>query len=85
MESGTRPYPKAADGNVSGLGNVVGSPRVWIGLAFLSDGAMTYPHGAYVDNVILNQCQRNCPSPSALSNDLSGDLLEYPIAISLDP
>lgn len=70
--------------NVLSLGNVVGSPQVWIGLAFLSDGATTYPHGAYVDNVIVNQCQRNCPSVSsaAAAEPLPG-LIEYPIELVL--
>ncbi len=35
--------------NVYGLGNLVGSPQVWIGLSFESNESVTYPQGAFAE------------------------------------
>jgi predicted GH43/DUF377 family glycosyl hydrolase len=69
--------------NVQGLGNLIGSPNVWIGIAFLSNEATTYPQGAYVDNVILNKCVSNCPSAGSLAAAESDDIVEYPVMVTL--
>ncbi len=37
-------------------GNLVGQPQVWVALVFTSDGAVVYPEGAYVDDVVLRAC-----------------------------
>ena len=37
--------------DVSGLGNLCGQPQVWIAFIFQSDSTITYPEGAYVDDI----------------------------------
>ena len=69
--------------NVPNLGNLVGSPQVWIGISFLSNDSVSYPQGAFVDNVILNKCLSGCPSPSALSpGDDAAAVVEYPVIMT---
>jgi hypothetical protein len=47
----------------SPLNGFLGRSQIWIGLFFASDGAWTYPEGAYVDNVVLEKCtSSNCGS-----------------------
>lgn len=42
--------------NVPTLGNLLGQPNVWIGVIFISDITITFPEGAYVDNLWLRKC-----------------------------
>ena len=35
------------------LGNLTGEPEVWIAFIFMGEGSITYPEGAYVDDVTL--------------------------------
>jgi hypothetical protein len=42
--------------NVPGLGDLIGQPNVWVALWFQSDAAVSYPEGAYVDDIILRKC-----------------------------
>ena len=37
--------------NVYTLGNLLGQPQVWIAVRFFSDYSVTYPEGAYVDDI----------------------------------
>jgi hypothetical protein len=41
--------------NVPTLGDLTGYSNVWIALVFISDGSITYPEGAYVDNILLRK------------------------------
>ncbi len=41
--------------NVYQLGNLLGQPNVWIAFVFVSDFSITYPEGAYVDNIRLRK------------------------------
>jgi len=48
------------------LGNLMGQPRVWIALNFVSDSANTLAEGAHMDNLWLGKCV----SPSCLGTRL---------------
>jgi uncharacterized repeat protein (TIGR01451 family) len=71
--------------NVSGLGNLLGQPNVWIALIFTSNDSVTYAEGGYVDNVVLRRC--NLPacvgSSSATAVPESEELLVFPSAMTL--
>ena len=41
--------------NVYTLGNLLGQPSVWIAFIFATDYSVTYPEGAYVDNIVLHK------------------------------
>jgi hypothetical protein len=41
--------------NVYTLGNLLGRSEVWIAFVFASDSSITYPEGAYVDNIVLRK------------------------------
>lgn len=45
------------------LGNLVGQPKVWIALRFVSDDLYNYPEGAYVDNLLLRKYVGAPPTP----------------------
>ena len=48
--------------NVPGLGNLLGSPGLWVAFVFMSDGANTRPEGAHLDNVQVRGCAAaSCP------------------------
>lgn len=56
--------------SVPTLGNLLGRSQVWVALVFSSNGLTAYAEGGYVDDVVLRQCYRECPSGnSALSGD----------------
>jgi hypothetical protein len=37
------------------LGSLLGRPQVWIAFVFSSDTSVTYPEGAYVDDIVLRK------------------------------
>jgi hypothetical protein len=37
------------------LGNLCGTEEVWIGFEFISNGSITFPEGAYIDEIILQK------------------------------
>ena len=41
--------------NVYTLGNLLGQPQVWIAVRFFSDYSVTYPEGAYVDDISVRK------------------------------
>jgi len=41
--------------NVPPLGNLTGRSQVWIALVFVSDYSVTYPEGAYVNDIVLRK------------------------------
>jgi hypothetical protein len=44
-------------------GNLLGQPNVWVAVYFESDGSITLPEGAYVDDLLLRKCTTgNCPA-----------------------
>ena len=52
--------------NVYSLGDLTGQPQVWIAFGFMSDHSITYPEGAYVDDIVLRKVtgQPNTPTPT---------------------
>jgi hypothetical protein len=59
--------------NVYSLGNLLGQPQVWVALIFESDGSITYPEGAYVDNIELRKCVGGyCPPAVAQEEPATG-------------
>jgi hypothetical protein len=52
--------------NVFTIGDLRGQPNVWIALIFRSDDSINYPHGAYVDDIVLRKCTGSCPSTNNL-------------------
>ena len=44
------------------LGSLLGQPQVWIAVVFRSDDSITYPEGAYVDDLLLRKCVGGCAS-----------------------
>jgi len=72
-------------GNVSGLGNVCGKPKVWIAFGFSSDDSVA-DEGAYVDNILV----RRHGATGALRNTASGgtgsrsEPLAGPASVSYD-
>jgi len=52
--------------NVYALGNLTGQPQVWIGFTFKSDATITYPEGAYLDDLILHKVigEPTTPTPT---------------------
>lgn len=68
--------------NVPGLGNLLGSPQVWVALAFNSNGTTAYAEGGYVDDIILRQCYRECPSGSSASPSESGQTREVSVIVT---
>lgn len=54
--------------NVPTLGNLLGRSQVWVALGFYSNGSVSYAEGGYVDDVVLRQCYRECPSGSSASS-----------------
>ena len=55
------------------LGNLMGQPNVWVALIFNSDSTVTYPEGAYVDNIVLRKCtSATCPGTSSAAPDSGG-------------
>jgi hypothetical protein len=63
--------------NVYTLGNLLGQPQVWVAVYFFSDSSFTFPEGAYIDNVVLQECSASvCPpvtSSTASNTDRSAD------------
>ena len=41
--------------SVPTLGNLTGRSSVWIAIVFISDSSITYPEGAYVDNIVVRK------------------------------
>jgi hypothetical protein len=59
-----------------GLGDFTGQDQVWIAFLFNSDFTVTEPNGVFVDNIVLRQCETNCPLSSS-GKDLSSLGLQY--------
>jgi hypothetical protein len=52
------------DDDLAGV-DMRGQPQVWIALNFVSDGSISYPGGAYVDDVVVRKCVGGtCPESS---------------------
>jgi hypothetical protein len=51
--------------NVEGLGDLVGHHQVWVAIVFISDDSVTYPGGAYVDDLLIRKCMFGACPPSA--------------------
>jgi hypothetical protein len=62
--------------DVYNLGDLTGQDQVWIGFVFASDYIFTEPYGVLVDNIVLRQCETNCPL-SSNGKDLSSLGLQY--------
>ena len=52
--------------DVYSLGNLAGSPSVWLIFAFNSDDTITFPEGAYVDDVLI----RKRPDPPGAASSV---------------
>jgi len=50
--------------SVPTLGNVTGQSQVWIGFFFISDSAIRYPEGVYVDDITLRASIGPAPTPT---------------------
>lgn len=46
------------------LGDLTGETQVWITFEFFSDDTITKPNGVFIDNIVLRQCESNCPVAS---------------------
>ena len=68
--------------NVPALGNLLGRPQVWVVVGFYSNGSVSYAEGGYVDDVVLRQCYRECPSGSSAAVSGSEQIREVPIAVT---
>lgn len=68
---------------VPNLGNIMGSPQVWIALVFVSGPSTTLPQGVYVDHLLLNKCQFGCPAPGALLSSMDENVIETPVELTL--
>jgi len=53
--------------NVYELGNLTGQPEVWIAFVFTSDSFVTYPEGAYVDDIVLRKVTGEPTTPTPTS------------------
>lgn len=63
-------------GSVPTLGDLAGRSRVWIAFIFISDNVYNYPHGAYIDNIVLRKCTgATCSGGATLAADLAGSNL----------
>jgi hypothetical protein len=96
--NGTNFYGSAVSGDSSGwrsetfdltavptIGNMVGRSSVWIAFVFRSDLSVTYPEGAYVDNIVLRKLTGSLDAlttPVAVSCEVvrSGDYAKDPCA-----
>ncbi|HID86393.1 MAG TPA: hypothetical protein EYP55_03320, partial [Anaerolineae bacterium] len=47
------------------LGDLTGEPQVWIAFVFASDGGVTYPEGAYVDDIVLRKVTGQLTTPTS--------------------
>jgi len=68
--------------NVPTLGNLLGRSQVWVALGFASNGSTAYAEGGYVDNIVLRQCYRECPSGSSASASGNGLTQEVPVMMT---
>ena len=50
--------------NVYTLGNLAGRAQVWIAFIFTSDGSITYPEGAYLDDIVLEKYMGGAAPPA---------------------
>jgi hypothetical protein len=67
------------------LGNLMGQSQVWIAFMFASDSSITYPEGAYVDNIVLRKLTGSLDeltTPAAVSCEIvrQGDYAKDPCA-----
>jgi hypothetical protein len=67
------------------LGNLMGQSQVWITFMFASDSSITYPEGAYVDNIVLRKLTGSLDeltTPAAVSCEIvrQGDSAKDPCA-----
>jgi len=53
--------------DVGDLGNLTGQPEVWIAFVFTSDSFVTYPEGAYVDDIVLRKVTGEPATPTPTS------------------
>jgi hypothetical protein len=59
------------------LGDLTGQPNVWIAFRFYSDGSVSFPEGAHVDNVVLRKCtSAACAGGSSATQDAHEGLIQ---------
>ncbi len=65
-DSGGQFVPETLDlSNIYSLGSLVGQPNVWIAIVFQSDLSVTYPEGAFADDLLLRKCVGGlCSAPA---------------------
>jgi hypothetical protein len=62
------------------LGDLTGASNVWLAFVFDSDSSLSYPEGAYVDNIVLRQCRGTTCSDQATARS------EYvPAGLQIEP
>lgn len=67
------------------LGNLTGEPRVWIALGFESDSRITYPGGAFLDDIELRRCTFKCaPTHSTFASGIGSELVRAPVSLPLE-
>lgn len=72
--------------NVYQLGSLLGRPQVWVKLRFYSDYSVTYPEGAYIDNVVLRRCPQGATCPTSTGTaapSASNEIMELPAMLEL--
>jgi hypothetical protein len=67
--------------NAPVFGNLTGRQRVWVAVVFLSDGTVTFPEGAYVDDIELRRCAAT-RCADAVQPAAAATLVEYPMTLS---
>ena len=56
--------------DVYSLGDLTGQTQVWVAIAFQSDYSISYPEGAYVDDVLIRKYVGEEPSPTATTQPI---------------
>lgn len=68
--------PRAVNGWLASsydMAAFAGEPEVWIAFQFGSDGSVTYPGGAFIDEVVLRVERQPCPPATAVVNTIQPD------------
>lgn len=71
--------------NVPGYGDMRGDTTVWISFTFISDETITYPGGAFLDQIVLRKCINGlCPAAAAAFWPTPGpaQFSEYPVVLN---
>jgi hypothetical protein len=46
--------------DVGSLGDLTGQTQVWVGFMFYSNSSVNYANGAFIDDIVLRECDSNC-------------------------